>query len=141
MSSINLAENTDEATYSISELADEFEVTPRTIRFYEDKNLIHPARNGMTRVYGRRDRARLNLILRGKRLGFSLAEIKEMLDLYDLGDGQVEQLRLILRKGRGRMAILQRQRRDLDDAIGELGESLRHVEQMLREKNVRPEAV
>ena len=74
-------------TFTITDLAGEFKITPRTIRFYEDKHLLQPSRQGLSRVYSRRDRARLQLILRGKRLGFSLAEIKEMLDLYDLGDG------------------------------------------------------
>ena len=71
-------------TYTISALAEEFSVTSRTIRFYEDKDLLHPRRNGLARVYSRRDRARLKLILRGKRLGFSLADIKEMLDADDV---------------------------------------------------------
>lgn len=123
-------------TYTITELAEEFGVTPRTIRFYEDKGLIRPDRNGMNRVYSRRDRGRLMLIMRGKRLGFSLSEIKEMLDLYDLGDGQVEQLKLLIRKSRERVAALKNQRRDIDEAIAELDEARRIAEQALRERGV-----
>ena len=121
-------------TFSIADLADEFEITPRTIRFYEDKGLLSPERQGLQRIYGRRDRARLRLILRGKRLGFTLAEIGEMLDLYDLGDGQSEQMRHALRKGHERLASLERQRRDLDEAIGELKEMGQAIEQALRER-------
>jgi DNA-binding transcriptional MerR regulator len=77
--------------YSIGDLSREFGVTLRTLRFYEDKGLISPQRRGTTRLYNRRDRARLQLILRGKKVGFSLEDIKEMLDLYDLRDGQVTQ--------------------------------------------------
>lgn len=123
-------------TYTITELAEEFGVTPRTIRFYEDKDLLQPQRNGLNRVYARRDRARLKLILRGKRLGFSLADIKEMLDLYDLGDGQVEQLRLTHRKIADRLEALEAQRTDLNAAIAELRESQRHIEQTLASKGV-----
>jgi DNA-binding transcriptional MerR regulator len=123
--------------YSITALADEFGVTARTIRFYEDKGLLSPQRVGLNRIYGRRDRARLALILRGKRLGFSLSDIREMLDLYDLGDGQIEQMRLTLRKSRERLAALERQRRDLDEAIAELKEACRHLEAGLRQKGAR----
>jgi DNA-binding transcriptional MerR regulator len=123
--------------YSITALADEFGVTARAIRFYEDKGLLSPQRVGLNRIYGRRDRARLALILRGKRLGFSLSDIREMLDLYDLGDGQVEQMRLTLRKSRERLATLERQRRDLDEAIAELKEACRHLDAALRQKGAR----
>ncbi|MEQ9640020.1 MAG: MerR family DNA-binding transcriptional regulator [Alphaproteobacteria bacterium] len=123
-------------TYTITELAEEFSVTPRTIRFYEDKDLLQPQRNGLNRVYARRDRARLKLILRGKRLGFSLADIKEMLDLYDLGDGQIEQMRLTYRKIATRIEALEAQRADLDAAISELRDSQRHIEQALNGKGV-----
>jgi DNA-binding transcriptional MerR regulator len=107
-------------TFTITDLANEFKVTARAIRFYEDKKLLKPQRNGLQRVYSRRDRARLVLILRGKRLGFSLGEIREMLDLYDLGDGQESQLRVTLTRSRDRLKVLEHQRRDIDDAIAEL---------------------
>ncbi|HYM30714.1 MAG TPA: MerR family DNA-binding transcriptional regulator [Candidatus Cybelea sp.] len=123
-------------TYTITDLAEEFRVTPRTIRFYEDKNLLHPERQGLNRVYGRRDRARLQLILRGKRLGFSLAAIKEMLDLYDLGDGQVEQLRVTLRRSQERLVELESQRRDINEAIRELKEGIVALEKALADKGV-----
>src|SRR5262249_53367270 len=87
-------------TYSITELCREFDVTPRTLRFYEQKVLLAPARRGWTRLFSYRDRARLQLILRGKKVGFSLEEIKEMLDLYNLKDGQLTQLRVASTKFR-----------------------------------------
>jgi len=118
-------------TFTITELAEHFGITTRAIRFYEDKDLLHPQRHGLNRVYSRRDRARLNLVLRGKRLGFSLADIKEMLDLYDLGDGQREQLRLTLHKSRERLATLQQQRTDIDEAIEELEAGCRQLERQL----------
>ena len=123
-------------TYTISALAEEFSVTSRTIRFYEDKDLLHPRRNGLARVYSRRDRARLKLILRGKRLGFSLADIREMLDLYDLGDGQIEQMRLTHRKIGERLVVLEAQRADLNAAISELRDSQRQIEAALGGKGV-----
>jgi DNA-binding transcriptional MerR regulator len=91
---------------------------------------------GTTRVFSHRDRGRLILILRGKRLGFSLAEIKEMLDLYDLGDGQVEQLRVTLEKARRRMRELETQREDIDAAMVELQDGCRQIESLLAEKGV-----
>ncbi|MFP6774467.1 MAG: MerR family DNA-binding transcriptional regulator [Alphaproteobacteria bacterium] len=116
----NLAEPNTALTYTISQLAAEFGVTARTIRFYEDKKLLQPQRNGLARVYGRRDRGRLKLILRGKRLGFSLTDISEMLDLYDPhGEGR-EQLLVMLEKSRQRLAELEQQRTDIDDVIEEL---------------------
>lgn len=109
-------------TYSITELAETFAVTPRAIRFYEDRGLLNPERLGLQRIYTRRDRARLRLILRGKRLGFSLADIREMLDLYDTGDNR-EQVKLTLKRSRERLAALEQQRRDIDEAMAELKES------------------
>jgi DNA-binding transcriptional MerR regulator len=123
-------------TYTITDLATEFRVTPRTIRFYEDKNLLHPERQGLNRVFSRRDRARLQLILRGKRLGFSLAVIREMLDLYDLGDGQVEQLRVTLKRSQERLVELEHQRRDINEAIKELKDSIQTVQKALSAKGV-----
>lgn len=123
-----------EKTYTITELAHEFDVTPRAIRFYEDKGLLHPARQGMMRVYARRDRARLQLILRGKRLGFSLAEIREMIDLYDVGDGRVEQMKLTLKRSQERLAALELQKRDIDDAIHQLKHDVRTIDEFLKMK-------
>lgn len=127
-------------TYTITDLATEFGVTPRTIRFYEDKNLLHPERQGLNRVFSRRDRARLQLILRGKRLGFSLAIIREMLDLYDLGDGQVEQLRVTLKRSQERLAELETQRRDIHDAIRELKDGIQALQKALSAKGVTTHA-
>ncbi|HZF75219.1 MAG TPA: MerR family DNA-binding transcriptional regulator [Acetobacteraceae bacterium] len=106
--------------YTVNQLAEELGVTPRAIRFYEAKGLIAPARAGTTRVFEKRDRARLMLVLRGKRLGFSLAEIREYLDLYDAGRGQAGQVSLLLQKTRDRIAELEQQRRDLEQTLSEL---------------------
>src|SRR5215471_19883923 len=108
--------------YSIAELAREFGITARTIRFYEDEGLIKPRRQGLTRLYSTHDRTRLSWILRGKRLGFSLAEIKELLDLYQVDRTGVHQLRELLRRSRLHIAELERRRRDLDQHINEFKE-------------------
>jgi DNA-binding transcriptional MerR regulator len=123
-------------TYTITELAEEFQVTSRTIRFYEDKELLRPKRNGLNRVYSRRDRARLVLILRGKRLGFRLDDIKELLDLYDFDEGHVEQLRATLGKSRERIEVLELQRRDVDQVLKELREACGAIETKLKDKGV-----
>ena len=106
--------------FTIGDLAREFGVTLRALRFYEDKGLLTPRRIGLNRFYSRRDRARLKLVLMGKKVGFSLVEIKEMLDLYDLGDGQVTQLKVALGKFDRQIGVLEAQRREIEDAIAEL---------------------
>jgi DNA-binding transcriptional MerR regulator len=108
--------------YSVTELADELGITPRAIRFYETKGLIKPRRAGTTRVYSHRDRARMQLILRGKRLGFTLADIREYLDLYDVDPSQVKQLQLLLEKIDRRSSELEQQRDDLETTLHELDE-------------------
>ena len=109
-------------TWTIREIADEFAVTHRTVRHYEDLGLITPERRGTTRVYHRRDRTRLALILRGKRLGFPLEEIRTIIDLYDRPRGKASQLEYVLGQIDERRADLEQRRRDLDAALAELTE-------------------
>ena len=108
------------ATYGIAELAREFAITARTIRYYEDHGLIAPLRAGQRRVYSARDRVRLRLIMRGKRLGFSLEDIREMLDMYDADPSEVAQLRLVLERIESRQASLRQQQRDIEAMLREL---------------------
>jgi len=108
------------STMTIREMCDAFDVTPRTLRFYESKDLLAPLRIGTRRLFTRRDRARLKLILRGRRFGFSLDEIGELLDLYDIGDGQETQLRRTMELAAAHLASLERRRDELDEAIAEL---------------------
>ncbi|MCW0181213.1 MAG: MerR family DNA-binding transcriptional regulator [Zavarzinia sp.] len=132
------AEPAGSKTYSITQLSEEFSITPRAIRFYEDRGLLHPRRDGQTRIYSQRDWVRLLLILRGKRVGFSLAELREILDLYDLGDGQTEQIRRTLETARGKMVSLERQRQDIDQTIAELKTACTHLESQLLERGIDP---
>ena len=107
-------------TYTIRELADAFDVTTRTIRFYEDEGLLSPLRDGQNRIFRSRDRVRLKLILRSKRLGFTLAEIKEIVGMYDAPPGESGQLTLFIEKLRERRAELEDKRRDIDETLAEL---------------------
>lgn len=109
---------------TIREMCDAFDVTPRTLRFYEAKELLFPQREGQRRWFTRRDRARIKLILRGKRFGFSLEDIRQLLDLYELGDNQYTQLARSYEIGQERLAAMKAQRAELDAAIGDLEEQL-----------------
>jgi DNA-binding transcriptional MerR regulator len=116
---------------TITQMCEAFDVTPRTLRFYEAKELLFPIRDGQKRLFTRRDRGRLKLILRGKRFGFSLEEIRQLLDLYDRGDAQEEQLRRTYAVARDRLAQMERQRDELSEAIEELRGQLEWGSQML----------
>ena len=120
-------------TYSIRQLSKEFDVTARALRFYEDKGLISPERKGQTRLYSARDRARLQLILRGKHLGFSLIEIHEILDLYTPKDHGTAQMRATLAKYRGQIETLKRQREDIEAAIKDMAEGCVWLEDQIHQ--------
>ena len=118
-------------TYSIGDLSREFEVTTRTIRHYEDLGLLAPKREGQNRIYGPRDRVHLKLILRGRRLGFSLKEIGELLELYDAPNGEASQLKRFVAKMRARRKALLEQREDIDRVLEELDELEKRCSDML----------
>lgn len=118
----------DARSYTIRQLSKEFGVTARALRFYEDKNLISPERKGQTRIYSARDRARLKIILRGKRMGFSLVEIHEILDLYNREDRGVAQMRATVAKYHSQIETLKRQREDIDQAIKDMTEGCEWME-------------
>jgi len=126
-----------ERTYTIRQLCNEFKVTPRALRFYEDKGLLFPGRDGMNRVYSHRDRARLILILRGKRVGLSLAVIRDILDLYKVDDTGAAQLAKSVRKFREQIVALEAQREDIDHAVDELKAAVATFEGRLAQ--VRPD--
>jgi len=121
----------DRDFFTIGELARECGITARTLRFYEEKGLLSPRRDGLERLYSRRDRARLKYVLMGRNVGFSLDEVREMLDLYDVGDGQETQLRVALTKFGERIARLEHQKTEIERVIGELRRASETVESML----------
>lgn len=123
-----------ERTYSIGELCAEFDVTPRALRFYEYKELLEPIRDGQKRIFTHADRARLILILRGKRFGFSLAEIKDLLDLYYVGDGGVTQLTATIDAAGRHLAELEAKRAEIDDAIADLRAHMDSARTILAER-------
>lgn len=129
----------DTRTFSISELAREFGVTARALRFYEDKDLLHPTRDGMTRVYSNRDRARLTLIVRGKRVGLPLADIREILDLYTIGGDQRAQLRTTLDKFRKQVVELESQKTDIETSLEELRKGIVWAEEKLQSSSPNQE--
>ncbi|MGL6509154.1 MerR family transcriptional regulator [Aeromonas hydrophila] len=121
----------DTRTYSISELAREFDVTTRSIRFYEDQGLLNPARQGQTRIYSRQDRVRLKLTLRGKRLGFSLADIRDLFDLYDADKSSRTQLQTMLGLVADKRETLQQQLEDIKMVLQELDSAEQRCQQAL----------
>ncbi len=116
---------------TIREMCDAYDVTPRTLRFYEAKELLFPIREGQKRLFTRRDRARLKLILRGKRFGFSLEDIRQLLELYDRGDQQLAQLQRAHELAQMRLRDMEQQREELDEAIAELKDQLKWGEEMI----------
>ncbi len=126
-----------ERAFTIRQLCLEFKCTPRALRFYEDKGLLAPARQGLNRVYSYKDRAQLQLILRGKRVGLSLAEIREILQLYDKEDGGAAQNAKALRRFKERIIAFEQRREDIDLAIAELREASERLENLLAK--VRPD--
>jgi DNA-binding transcriptional MerR regulator len=133
--------NNNDATMSaeeefvrIGEMARKYGVTLRALRFYEDKGLIAPKREGSTRLYSRRDNARLKLILLGRKIGFSLRDVKQIMDLYDPSGANIKQLRLALDKSEKQMARLQKQRAVIDDAVGELSNLMADVRAKLADR-------
>ncbi len=124
-------------TFTIRQLCREFQTTPRALRFYEDKGLLAPARQGLNRVYSYKDRARLQLILRGKSVGLALAEIREILELYGKGDGEAAQNAKALRKFRERIVALEKQRIDIGHALDILQRACANLEEQLA--RVRPD--
>ncbi|MCP4506449.1 MAG: MerR family DNA-binding transcriptional regulator [Shimia sp.] len=120
-----------EETLTIREMCDAYDVTPRTLRFYESKELLFPIREGQKRLFTKRDRARLKLILRGKRFGFSLEEIRQLLDLYDMGDQQATQLQRTYNVAQQRLKDMEEQRDELNEAIDDLREQLKWGEKII----------
>lgn len=125
---------------TIREMCDAYGVTPRTLRFYEAKELLFPIREGQKRLFTRRDRARLKLILRGKRFGFSLEDIRQLLELYELDDQQLTQLTRTYELAKDRLADMTRQKDELEEAIADLQQQLRWGEEMIASLSGRKEA-
>ncbi|WP_421854138.1 MerR family transcriptional regulator [Oricola sp.] len=131
---INTSQQAREATFRIGELAKEFDITLRALRFYEDKGLLRPRRMGNTRLYSRGDRARLKLILLGKRVGLSLHDVREMLELYDPHGDNMRQLNAAQAKGEEQLVNLHEQRDDIDAAIAELESTLVIIREKITER-------
>ncbi|MEQ9695139.1 MerR family DNA-binding transcriptional regulator [Shimia sp. SDUM112013] len=129
-----------DGTMTIREMCDAYDVTPRTLRFYEAKELLFPIREGQKRLFTKRDRARLKLILRGKRFGFSLEEIRQLLDLYDMGDQQATQLQRTYEVAQQRLQDMEEQRDELNEAIDDLKEQLKWGEKILASFNTTKKA-
>ncbi|MDP2495031.1 MerR family DNA-binding transcriptional regulator [Shimia thalassica] len=129
-----------DGTLTIREMCDAFDVTPRTLRFYEAKELLFPIREGQKRLFTKRDRARLKLILRGKRFGFSLEEIRQLLDLYDMGDQQATQLQRTYEVAQQRLQDMEEQRDELNEAIDDLKEQLKWGEKIIVSFNTSKKA-
>lgn len=125
---------------TIREMCDAYGVTPRTLRFYEAKELLFPIREGQKRLFTRRDRARLKLILRGKRFGFSLEDIRQLLELYELDDQQLTQLTKTYELAKDRLADMTRQKDELEEAIADLKQQLKWGEEMIASLSGRKEA-
>jgi DNA-binding transcriptional MerR regulator len=122
-----------QATFGIGDLAREFGVTPRTIRFYEDEGMLAPRREGQRRIFTGRDRTRLKLILRGRRLGFPLAEIRKIINLYDEPAGEAAQLELLLNKIKARQTELEAKQRDLKASLQDLDAVAKNCQNRLKE--------
>lgn len=127
---------TEDTFSTIGQMCEEFDVTPRTLRFYESKELLFPKREGSRRLFTRSDRGRLVLILRGKRFGFSLEEIRQLLDLYDIGDQQQTQIARTYSVALERLEAMRAQRAELDDAIRELEAQMDHARTILKSRGV-----
>ncbi len=129
-----------DATFTIGEMCDAFDVTPRTLRFYEAKELLFPVRVGQKRLFTKSDRARLKLILQGKRFGFSLEEIRQLLNLYHIGDQQTTQITRTYELGLQHLATMEAQRDELVNAIEDLREQLQWGEKLLQERGIKAAA-
>lgn len=129
-----------DATYTITDLAREFGLTTRAIRFYEDHGLLAPKRAGRTRVYCHRDRVRLKLTVRGKRLGFSLVEIRELIDMYDASGDDQAQLERFLEVLKKRRAALEQQREDIEAVLQEIGSFEQQCRELLSRRGARVES-